>query len=333
MKKTISVGEQTFEVEGMMIPIDEIIPNPEQPRMQRILSADLRKSIMETKGLVQPLLVERVKGKDLKGLIEKAKDRYKNFGDSVIPEFLSSVKPKYLIIDGERRWANIVRILYENPEADYLKVLPCDVISESLSEKERYILWVSIHKMRKEWMAMEKETAARHLIRLMGDPASAANILGITVRQLQKLIEIYELAQRMTKGVGPRAISYARETMNLSKKLRTEEVINAIVDKVNKGLIKDPVDIRQLRKILVHPEAREEFLRPSGTIQSALAKVSAEEIPIKRPVGFRDAILQFKKVINAYSWREVQRWKGNSGLLKEIDDCIEILNQVKKALS
>jgi hypothetical protein len=335
MSKLISVGEKTIEVEGMMIPINEMVPNPKQPRVSRILSAELRKSILETKGLVQPLLVERVNESQKKSLLKEVKQRYQEFGDTCILDFLESVDPKFLILDGERRWANIVRMISEDPSAEYLKIVPCDVVKQQLSEKDRYILWVSIHRMRKEWMAMEKENAAMALVKLVGDLASAANILGVTVRQLSKFIEIYNLSQRMIKAVGPRAISYAREIMNLAAKLRTEEVVNAIIDKVNRGLIKDSVDIRQLRVILNNPEAREEFLKPNGTIASALSKIQQWEVKpsIGKSAEFRDTLMQFKSIVSNYPWREIRRWKGNKELLEEIEDCIRFLQEIKETLA
>jgi ParB family chromosome partitioning protein len=332
MAKTISVGDRTLEVKSVMIPISELIPNYNQPRLHNTLDLGLRKSIKETKGLVQPLLVERITN-DVEKLVEGVKARYKKFGDTTIPEFLENVKPKYLIIDGERRWANSVRILSEDPNADYLKLIPCDVISQSLSEKDRYVLWVSIHRMRKEWRAMEKEAAARHLMRLIPDPASAANILGVTVRSLQKLIDTYEFAQRMTKKVGPKAISYARETLNLARKIRTEEIENAIVDKVNRGLIVDPVSIRKLREIVKYPEAKEEFLKPTGTIETALAKIPKKEVSLSRSARFKETVVQFRRIIGDYSWREIQAWKGDPDLLKEIDYCISLLQDMKKAVA
>jgi len=332
MSKTISVGDKTLEVQSKMVPISELIPNYRQPRLRNTLDVGLRKSIRETRGLVQPILAERITN-NVEKLVEGAKERYKSFGDTIIPEFLGTAKPKYLILDGERRWANSMRIISEDPDAEYLKLIPCDVILQPISEKDRYVLWVSIHRMRKEWMAMEKEAAARHLMKLIPDPASAANVLGVTVRSLQKLIDTYEFAQTMTKKVGPKAISYARETLNLAKKIRTEEVQNAIVDKVNKGLITDPVSIRKIREIAKYPEAKEEFLKPNATIESALAKVPEAEVSLSESARFKETIAQFRRILSDYSWREIKTWKGDPDLPKEIDYCIDLLKDVKEAVS
>ena len=331
MKKRISIGDRTLEVEGMMIPIEQMIPNYKQPRMANILDSGLRRSILETKGLVQPLLVERIIN-NLEEFVQGARERYQGFKEAAVPEFLKSIEPKYLIIDGERRWANSIRILSEQPDADYIKNLPCDAVTQPLSEKERYILWISIHRMRKEWKAMEKETAARHLIQLT-DPANAAAILGITLRSLDKFIEIYDFAQRMKKSVGERAISYAREAKKLAKKRRTVEVENAIVDKVNRRLIKDSVDIRKLTKILDVPEAKEEFLKPNSTIEFAIAKVPTYEVRLSPRAEFKETVTQFTGIINNYSWRQINSWKGDAELVKYIDGCINSLKGVREALA
>jgi ParB family chromosome partitioning protein len=48
--------------------------------------------------------------------------------------------------------------------------------------------------------------------------ASAANILGITVRELDKLVEIYELSKKCTTLRDPNsAITLARELSGVSK--------------------------------------------------------------------------------------------------------------------
>ena len=74
---------------------------------------------------------------------------------------------------------------------------------------------------------------AYRLVDLMGR-ASAANILGISIRELEKLVEIYELSERFTSLRDPAAaITWARELMGLSKKLLTPGVVDAVIEKVN----------------------------------------------------------------------------------------------------
>ena len=74
---------------------------------------------------------------------------------------------------------------------------------------------------------------AYRLVDLMGR-ASAANILGITVRELDKLVEVFEISEKFTKLRDPSAaITWARELMGVSKKLLVPSVIDAVVKKVN----------------------------------------------------------------------------------------------------
>lgn len=328
-RRIISVGDKSLKVTGGMIAIDELIPNAGQPRLANLLDPGLRKSMLETKGLTSSLLVERLNDRSAEDLLKDLKERYKD--DATILDFINKVRPKYLIIDGERRWCNSVLLLAEDPEGtSYLKELPCDILENELTERDRYVIWVSIHKIRKDWKAMEKENAARNLVKLM-DPASAANILGITLPALQKFIDIHNLAQRMKKGAKERAISYARETTQLAAKIRTEEVINAVVDKVNRHLITDAVDIRKLRVILDHPFARDEFLKSNGTVGSAYALLP--RAALDEEGGLKENLMAFKKIVEKYGWREVKALKGDTEAVEGIESCKKVLDEIKEAIS
>ena len=121
------------------------------------------------------------------------------------------------IIDGDRRWTNS-RLLVERGREQYRQI-PVEVTDRTLSEDERLRVWIYIHRQRKEWDAKEKEMVAYRLVDLMGR-ASAANILGITVRELDKLVEIFEISEKFTNLRDPSAaITWARELMGVSKKL------------------------------------------------------------------------------------------------------------------
>ena len=82
-------------------------------------------------------------------------------------------------------------------------------------------MWIYIHRQRKEWDTKEKEMVAYRLVELAGR-ASAASILGITVRELDKLVDIYEVSEKFTGLREPgTAITWARELMGVSKRLLT----------------------------------------------------------------------------------------------------------------
>ena len=165
------------------VDLDELIPNPKQPRLGPKEDDELQRQIEANEGIFEPLLVEPH------------------------PE----LPGKYLIIDGDRRWTNS-RILVAQGREQYRRV-PVEITDRTLSEDERLRVWIYIHRQRKEWDAREKEMVACRLVDLVGRP-SAANILGITVRELDKLVEIYELSGRFTTLRDPSAaITWARELM------------------------------------------------------------------------------------------------------------------------
>ena len=137
--------------------IDDIVPNNNQPRMGPKTDEELQRQIEANGGLFEPLLVEPH------------------------PE----LSKKFRIIDGDRRWTNS-RVLVEQGKEEYRQI-PIEVTDRTLSEEDRLRTWIYIHPQRKDWVAKEKEMVAYRLVDLMGR-ASAANILGITVRELDKLV-------------------------------------------------------------------------------------------------------------------------------------------------
>src|SRR6185503_17383780 len=112
---------------------------------------------------------------------------------------------KFRIVDGDRRWTNS-KVLVDEQKKQQYRVVPAEITDRVLTDDERLRVWIYIHRQRKEWDAKEKEMVAYRLVDLVGR-ASAANILGITVRELDKLVEIYELSEKLTKGLPDPATS------------------------------------------------------------------------------------------------------------------------------
>jgi len=329
MERTISVGDATLVLRALQLPLNQIIPNPDQPRQSRTLDSDLRRSIAEIKGLTTPLLVEKVDGGQLKKKLEKLRARYQ---DESLLEYLAKCQPEYMIIDGERRWVNAAKLVSDDPQNfEYFQKVPVDLIEGNLSEPQRYVLWVSIHKLRKDWKAMEQESAAQQLVKYFKDEAKAASILGITPSRLKKLNEIYNLAQEFQESKGPKSISYARELMNLSSKLRTQEVMKKVKDKIRANIITDPVAIRKLRSILTEPEARKKFFEDNATVQDAMAYLSPNQFDDSTSL-IRN-LVAFRKVLNSYGWGDFQALKKNPEALTEIEQSLSVLIDIKKVLS
>jgi ParB family chromosome partitioning protein len=281
--------------------IDEIVPNEKQPRMGLKLDEELQRQIEANGGLFEPLLVEP--HPDLPG--------------------------KYRIIDGDRRWTNS-RALLDQGKEDY-RHLPIEVTDRTLSDEERLRVWIYIHRQRKEWDAKEKEMVAYRLVDLMGR-ASAANILGITVRELDKLVEIFELSGKFTSLRDPSAaITWARELMGVSKKLLTPSVLDAVVTKVNQKRITNSKDLRKLRAILPDPVARSHFLDDTGDLESAMLRLAPQLQATNGGLGaeLEAAVEAMKKV----PWTDLQVLKGDLDLLKKIDDAEALLKSLRSVLT
>jgi len=229
---------------------------------------------------------------------------------------------KFRIIDGERRWTNS-KILVEQNRTQY-RQLPIEVIDRTLSEEERLRVWIYIHRQRKEWDAREKEMVAYRLVELSGR-ASAANILGVSMRELDKLVEVFELSRRFTKlRDSGAAITWARELNGVNKKLRTPSVVDAVINKVNEHRITNSKDLRRLRTILKDPVARDHFLSAAGDIDSAVLRVSAGE-PAARSNGLVGDLEALAQSIRSYSWVELESLRKNPQALQKVREAQSFL--------
>lgn len=281
--------------------IDDVVPNEKQPRMGPKIDEELQRQIEANGGLFEPLLVEP--HPDLPG--------------------------KFRIIDGDRRWTNS-RVLVEQGKEDYRQI-PIEVTDRTLGEEDRLRVWIYIHRQRKEWDAKEKEMVAYRLVDMMGR-SSAANILGITVRELDKLVDVFELSEKFTSLRDPSAaITWSRELMGVSKKLLTPAVIEAVVKKVNQKRITNSKDLRKLRTILPDPVARSQFLSDAGDLESAMLRLGPAPKPVKGglPGDLEAAVDAMKKV----PFSTLQELKGNIDILKKIDEAEALLRSLRGALS
>jgi ParB family chromosome partitioning protein len=280
--------------------LDDLVPNPNQPRLGPKEDDELQRQIEANEGLFEPLLVEP--HPDLPG--------------------------KYRIIDGDRRWTNS-RILVERGREQYRDV-PVEVTDRTLSEDERLRAWIYIHRQRKDWDAKEKEMVAYRLVDLVGR-ASAANILGITVRELDKLVEVFEISGRFTSLREPSAaITWARELMGVSKKLLVPTVIDAVVKKVNEKRITNSKDLRRLRTILPDPVARAHFLSDAGDLESAQLRVRPlDKKSNNGPLTDLETAVEAMKTV---PWTALQELKGDSNALRTIDEAEKLLKSLRRAL-
>jgi ParB family chromosome partitioning protein len=281
--------------------IDSLIPNPRQPRLGPKEDEELQRQIKENEGVFEPLLVEPH------------------------PEF----KGKFRIVDGERRWTNS-KALVANGKVQY-RELPIEVTDRTLSDEDRLRVWIYIHRQRKEWDAKEKEMVAYQLIQLVGK-ATAADILGITYRELDRLVEIFELSERF-KGLTDvsSSITWARELIGVSKNLRTPAVIDAVVSKVADKRITNSKDLRKLRQILPDPVARHHFMTDDGDIETSMLRLAGAPKASKAGiVGELDTIVASVKSV---PWTALNDLKKDPHILKKIDEATALLRSLRDTLS
>jgi ParB family chromosome partitioning protein len=283
------------------VDIDDVLPNDRQPRLGPKEDEELQRQIDANEGLFEPLLVEP--HPDIPG--------------------------KYRIIDGERRWRNS-QILVSQGKSQY-RALPAEITDRTLADEERLRVWIYIHRQRKEWDAKEKEMVAYRLVELVGR-ASAANILGISLRELEKLVEIFELSEKFT-GLREAAagITWARELMGVSKKLLTPSVVEAVAKKVTAKRITNSKDLRKLRAILPDPVARQNFLSDEGDIESAMLRLVPTQKKDKGGLAsdLDTAIESMKRV----PWTALDDLRSDPDLLKKIDEAQSLLHSLRKTLS
>jgi ParB family transcriptional regulator, chromosome partitioning protein len=295
------LGRTVLRTYRTKIDLEEVVPNERQPRLGVKEDEELQRQIEANEGIFEPLLVE--------------------------PH--PDLPNKFRIIDGDRRWTNSQLLVSQGKEQ--YRQIPVEVTDRTLSDEERLRVWIYIHRQRKEWDAKEKEMVAYRLVDLVGR-ASAANILGITVRELDKLVEVFELSERFINLREPgAAITWARELMGVSKNLLTPSVIEAVVKKVGQKRITNSKDLRKLRQVLRDPVAKDHFLRDDGDIESALLRtVPAEKKPKQGLVSNLDAAMEAMRNV---PWTMLEELRGKSEVLKKIDDAEKLLRSLRKSLS
>lgn len=278
----------------------DVVPNERQPRMGPKEDLELQRQIEANEGIFEPLLVE--------------------------PH--PDVKGKLRIIDGDRRWTNS-KILVESQHKEEFRNIPLEITDRTLTDDERLRVWIYIHRQRKEWDAKEKEMVAYALVNIVGR-ASAANILGVTVRELDKLVDVYQLSERLTNLPEPGAsITWAREIKNINKTLLTPTVLDSIVRKVNDHEITNSKEIRKLRVVLRDPVAKEKFVA-GESLDRVLEAVASPDQPKKGSLaGDIDDLTQ---ALKRHSWTTLVANRGDATLLEKVEEAERLLRDLKKAL-
>lgn len=278
----------------------DVVPNERQPRMGPKEDPELQRQIEANEGIFEPLLVEP--HPDLEG--------------------------KYRIIDGDRRWTNTKALVEVQNKEEYRRI-PLEITDRTLTDDERLRVWIYIHRQRKEWDTKEKEMVAYGLVNIVGR-ASAANILGVTVRELDKLVEVYQLSEKLTNLPEPGAsITWAREIKNINKSLLTPTVLDTIVRKVNENEITNSKEIRKLRLVLRDPVAKQKFVE-GQSLETVLDALVPDE-KAKKP-GLAGEIEQLTQAIKRHSWTTLIESRGDEQLRRQVEEAEALLRELKKVL-
>ena len=278
----------------------DVLPNERQPRMGPKEDIELQRQIEANEGIFEPLLVEP--HPDLEG--------------------------KFRIIDGDRRWTNS-KVLVEIQKKEQYRSIPLEITDRTLTDEERLRVWIYIHRQRKEWDAKEKEMVAYALVDIVGR-ASAANILGVTVRELDKLVEVYELSEKLTNLPEPGAsITWAREIKNINKSLLTPTVLDTIVRKVNDNEITNSKEIRKLRLVLRDAVARQKFIE-GESLETVVGSLASQ--PEKKRSGLAGEIEELTQALKRHSWTTLLENRGDTQLLKQVEEAEKLLRELKKVL-
>jgi ParB family chromosome partitioning protein len=322
------------------VPHGELVPDPEQPRQGRWESSQLERQIVEAGGVFEPLLVEPI-------------------GDGS--------GAKYKIIDGHRRWTNTGRILKDleakrkkadteeawQTEYDKYNLLNVEVTSRPLTLHERLRIWVHIHRQRKEWDLKEKERTAYRLLEVMSQ-AEAAMTLGVSVKELMKLVTIYEFSEKLTGVLSSpdAAITWGREIVSLAEKYRSDELVDLVKEKIGDNLMVNSKEVRGLRDLVKNPEALKKFKEHPITMKEALEEVPGAKNPVPdfSPTGSSSGsaaisssngygsglahdLDSFNAELSRYSWTDLVALKKDSHFvaavaeakrrISELDDVIK----------
>ncbi|MBI4180658.1 MAG: ParB N-terminal domain-containing protein [Chloroflexi bacterium] len=288
------------------IPLEEITPNSEQPRREPKADEELRKNIEVMGTLINPILVEPLAGSE----------------------------NMYMIIDGERRWNAYKTLLTVQKKTAFAKI-PSQIVDRPLNVSERLRIWVSIHRQRKDWSAIEKERVAYDLVEKVG-LEEAQSILGISMAEVRKLVDSMELAKRMPQDQEfASQISYAREIRSLAKPYRNDDkLVNRIIKRISDGEITTSKNIRDLKSLFRDFTARELILKEDSSLEDAWAVLpKAEPQSVTGSNGLRQSVSNLTQYLRTLPAIEVDTLKRDANFMSQIEQAELALKTIRKMLS
>jgi ParB family chromosome partitioning protein len=294
-------GSLAIAMKARTLNIYDCLPDPSHLKFGKNDDPDLRKEIFKNGGLTEPIIVTRH----------------------------SESGGKYEIIDGEKRWQTY-KFLVKNEHDNRFTKIPAQVTDRILTNEDKLRVFTVIHMTRKDWAAKYKEQLAKRLVEIVGD-IKAAEILGLTFKQITRLKEIYELSTRIS-NVKNDGIPFAREIMNLPAYLHSSMMVNAIIGIINEGYVTSPRQIRDLRRTLKKAKMEGTFRRDEVNIDKLKEILSCNENYSSDKNLFLD-LTQFNRRISSYTWIKMIELRGNAKVIEKINECKRNLSRIQKLLA
>jgi len=325
------VGGKEVEIRAEDIPVDKLQADLSQPRRYQL---ELE---LQAKGL-DPTSAKKPDGIELATRFDELRTSIiENEGVSM-PLVVEKANGTFRVVDGDRRLGavrNILadqKVMEEHPTLkERLSKLPCIVVEGPLTKAQRLALLSHIHVHLAPWGPVAKEKVVIELREAINEQR-ISSVMGTKPSSIKRQREIYEMAQSFMDTKGDRAISYARELMNIKESLRTPEVKKVTIEKIKKSIIDDAVDIRNLRKILPDPDAREVYLKPDTKIENAMNVIKAKELQkaLNGPsMDFKDIVDRLIATLKTAKFEDIVKYKGNRELRKIVDEAIALLSTFK----
>ncbi len=277
---------------------ERLLPNPYNPRrlFDRIPLKVLKDSVREV-GILVPLLV-----------YEKEDSQ------------------KYVILDGERRWRCVRELIAEHPStADKWRKVPVNIVDEP-SMVSNILMMFNIHNIREPWelmpTALKLEILMKELKETDNDRLSELTGLSLTqVRRCKILLDYDSKYQELMMAEDPsrRAKSdffielypvlnlIERNLPEVNGRFTRNEIIDRLLGKFEKGIIKNVVDFRHVADVI------------RAARKGDITREQALEVIL-------DLLEQPKKGISDFLVRQIR-------LPRELDELESAVNSVERLLS
>lgn len=233
--------KDTNGTEVYLIPLDDILPDENQPRksFDAYRLGELVSSIKDH-GIMQPLVVEAI-----------------------------NEQGKFLLVDGERR--------YRASKELNMKKVPC-VVRERMNESQRLIQQFHLQEQHEGWSPVEKAIAVGRLAKNMNlGVTELARMLSLPRRTIGDYEAFSKLVEQEQYQKNEVSLRFVRAVVSLKSTVRKQysalldeefskkdeaELEKAIYKRIKKGEIEKPVDLLKIRDaVKVNPKIIEKFIK------------------------------------------------------------------------